>query len=63
MLTELTRLGIRCLRTYIEEEINVVYYSLCTVNIVIAVTDSVKSKLPVCVSKQEKDENFFFQIT
>jgi hypothetical protein len=59
-LTELTRLGIRCLRTHIEEGISIVYYSLCTVNIVIAVNDSVKSKLPVCVSKEEKDENLFF---
>jgi len=29
---------------------------------VIAVIDSVKRMLPVCVSKEEKDENFFFQL-
>jgi len=27
---------------------------------VIAVNDSVKSKFPICVSKEEKDENLFF---
>lgn len=59
-LTEVTRLAIRCLRTHIEKGISIVYYSLCTVNIVIAVNDSVKSKFPVCVSKEEKDENLFF---